>query len=316
MNKKIFDILGINRWHELGYTGKGVTVAQLELTEGIENPLNIPIYENYPSHSYKTWNIIKQICPEAKMLGFEDAYNKNTNRFEEQIYPYLMKNDVQLLGASLGGNSRNTDLIKVLKNKGMIFVNSAGNSNKDIDSIGAKYASSNEWIDVGAVNYTPNFKKASYSNFGDDLEIVSLVPVYIELRDGRKIPFGGTSACQPIVLGMLALVQEFFKEKTGKFLNQDQMLEFIKDNVRDLGEVGKDKYYGYGLFVLPEPDTIGVENMIELNIGSKTAYINGKEIELDIAPKIENGRTLVPLRFVSETLGKTVDYKDGNIKIH
>lgn len=51
---------------------------------------------------------------------------------------------------------------------------------------------------------------------------------------------------------------------------------------------------------------------IKLFIGKKTAYRNGAAVELDAAPEIqaESGRTMVPLRFVSEALGCSVDW-DG-----
>ncbi|WP_197079091.1 stalk domain-containing protein [Candidatus Syntrophocurvum alkaliphilum] len=48
--------------------------------------------------------------------------------------------------------------------------------------------------------------------------------------------------------------------------------------------------------------------IIELPIDSETAFVNGEEKELDCAAVIEDGRTLVPLRFISETLQAEVDY--------
>lgn len=51
-------------------------------------------------------------------------------------------------------------------------------------------------------------------------------------------------------------------------------------------------------------------NTIELYIGSKTAYKNGKKIELDTVAEIQDGSTMVPLRFVGEGLGKTVSWDD------
>jgi hypothetical protein len=47
---------------------------------------------------------------------------------------------------------------------------------------------------------------------------------------------------------------------------------------------------------------------IRLTIGSGTAYVNGTEVQLDAAPFIQGGRTLVPLRFVSESLGADVQW--------
>ena len=45
------------------------------------------------------------------------------------------------------------------------------------------------------------------------------------------------------------------------------------------------------------------EKIIKLQIGNNVALIDGKEKALDIAAKIVNNRTFVPLRFVSESLG-------------
>lgn len=50
------------------------------------------------------------------------------------------------------------------------------------------------------------------------------------------------------------------------------------------------------------------EKEICLTIGDKNASINGELTELDVPAKIINGRTLVPLRFVSESLDLKVEW--------
>jgi predicted secreted protein len=55
--------------------------------------------------------------------------------------------------------------------------------------------------------------------------------------------------------------------------------------------------------------TITITKALEtvvVTVGVKTASINGIPVELDVPPRILNGRTLVPLRFVSEALGAVV----------
>ncbi|MBS3984021.1 MAG: copper amine oxidase N-terminal domain-containing protein [Selenomonadales bacterium] len=42
---------------------------------------------------------------------------------------------------------------------------------------------------------------------------------------------------------------------------------------------------------------------VHLTIGSTIATVNGNRVSLDVAPFVERGRTLVPLRFLAETLG-------------
>jgi competence protein ComEC len=48
-----------------------------------------------------------------------------------------------------------------------------------------------------------------------------------------------------------------------------------------------------------------------LQIGNKEAYVNNEKITLDVPAKIIDNRTVVPLRFVSESLGTVVNW-DGN----
>ena len=47
---------------------------------------------------------------------------------------------------------------------------------------------------------------------------------------------------------------------------------------------------------------------IQLQIGSNTATVNGQNKQLSIAPRIINGKTMIPLRFIGEASGKRVDW--------
>ncbi len=51
-----------------------------------------------------------------------------------------------------------------------------------------------------------------------------------------------------------------------------------------------------------------VNRVMSLTIGKQEAYVNNAAIKLDIPAVIVQGRTLVPLRFVSEALGATVEW--------
>jgi hypothetical protein len=54
------------------------------------------------------------------------------------------------------------------------------------------------------------------------------------------------------------------------------------------------------------------ESKIELFIGNSTAKANNREYALDVAPKIFNDYTYVPVRFIAETLNCKVDYYHGD----
>jgi hypothetical protein len=51
---------------------------------------------------------------------------------------------------------------------------------------------------------------------------------------------------------------------------------------------------------------------VQLKIGSTIATVNGETYTSDVAPFLVGARTLVPLRFISEALGATVNYDSGS----
>jgi len=59
--------------------------------------------------------------------------------------------------------------------------------------------------------------------------------------------------------------------------------------------------------------TVTIKNettTIQVKIDSTQAYVNGAEKILDVPAQIINSRTLVPVRFISESLGATVGWSD------
>lgn len=72
---------------------------------------------------------------------------------------------------------------------------------------------------------------------------------------------------------------------------------------------------GFGAEVVWVPETKGInitlgDRVISMQIGSTKAIINNKVVNLDAPPEIKEGRTFVPIRFVSEALGATVDWNE------
>lgn len=54
---------------------------------------------------------------------------------------------------------------------------------------------------------------------------------------------------------------------------------------------------------------------IVLTIGSKTAYVDGEEVELLTAPEVTNDRTMLPLRFITETFGADVGWEEETQRV-
>ena len=64
---------------------------------------------------------------------------------------------------------------------------------------------------------------------------------------------------------------------------------------------------------------VQLENtIISMQIGSNRAIVNNKIVQMEAPPEITNGRTFVPIRFVSEALGAEIEWnqEDKSIKIN
>jgi NitT/TauT family transport system substrate-binding protein len=57
------------------------------------------------------------------------------------------------------------------------------------------------------------------------------------------------------------------------------------------------------------------ETVVSLTIGALVARRNGRAVELDVPAFVANGRTLVPLRFISETLQYGVTWDESRLRV-
>ena len=56
--------------------------------------------------------------------------------------------------------------------------------------------------------------------------------------------------------------------------------------------------------------------LITLRVEDRVAYSNNKRLLLDVPPKISGGLTMIPLRFISESLGARVDWDNASQTAH
>lgn len=122
------------------------------------------------------------------------------------------------------------------------------------------------WKAIGACNYFPS-KDSAKRQFdyakGEELDYMSLHRLVCSWDNEEH---AGTSFAAPVFAAMCALVQCFFIKNTGAKLNHEQLNKFIIDNCVDLEEDGKDHKTGYGLFILPDPETIEIEKYTDNKI--------------------------------------------------
>ena len=199
---------------------------------------------------------IRQVAPEATKLAIDSSISISNGKVACDAIDYLIRNIPDFLGTAshkkLMSDKAMMAYYKQLYDRGCFLVCTAGNKQKEIREL----ARGDLWKAIGACNYNNGNPKVEWSYVDDEeMDYCSLHNLKASY-DNKK--HKGTSFSYPILIGMLALVQCFFKEKTGKKLNHENLEKFVIDNCIDLEEKGHDVKTGHGLFILPEPETINI----------------------------------------------------------
>ncbi|MGB2841573.1 MAG: S8 family serine peptidase [Halobacteriota archaeon] len=152
---------------------------------------------------------------------------------------YAANHSADVISMSFGGDSSAVmeDACDYAWNNNSLLVAASGNENSSVIFPAAYHSV----IAVGATD--EDDERASYSNFGPELELV--VPgnrILTTHPDNSYIHCSGTSIATPHVAGVAALL----KSKRAK-LSNEEIRETLRTTAEDLGEEGKDDYYGYGL---------------------------------------------------------------------
>lgn len=284
-NKYIFGKVNLLKWLNLGYNGAGIKIAICEDLVG--------------DHYLITEKVVKECSSVDDVLVLPN----NADSFQKCID----------LGVKIITISMQTTFYKEALKKaydaGITVMFAGGNHPENGLDEGATWDFT---ISDGAVYMmygNGELKRQSYSAGGSQLDCVELIPFI----PGNPTPFQpeGTSFSTPFVASMLRCYMQYYHEQTGQYLTPQQSAEFIKNNCIDLESKGFDNQTGYGLFCLPKelpkleriPETVIIMKLNDVNY-----TVNGIPHVMDVAPHIENGRTVEPIRYVCEALGATVNW--------
>ena len=301
-NWEKFTYLGITKFHNKGYKGKGITIASRENIKS--------------KHGNQVADIIFQICPDANILVKQDYQDPKKREKNIDIYT------TSLFSIS-DKYEKNIQAAIDFNKEGAFLCCAVGNDASSSCTGLSKYA---HWISIGACNLDKGkVSRVYYSSITDNIDYMS----FTNLKTNKGL-FTGTSCAAPCFASMLALVQGFFKEKIGRKLTHEELIEFIKEHTQDLDKEGFDEKTGFGIFILPDPDEIDVtkygkvieqpvfdekEPYIKMIIGNKEVYVNGEKQLLDVAPLMKDNRAFVPVRFISENLGYQVEWNNETKEI-
>ena len=145
-----------------------------------------------------------------------------------------------VINMSLGNYAQSQFLHEAIQyavDKGVVVVAASGNDNTDRPGYPAAYP---EVIAVAATD--PGGGKAEYSNYGDYIDVAapgtSIASTY---PGGRYAALSGTSMASPHVAALVSLIRAANPE-----LTPAEVADIVCSTANDLGDKGKDPYFGYG----------------------------------------------------------------------
>ncbi|NDI33703.1 S8 family peptidase [Chengkuizengella sediminis] len=152
------------------------------------------------------------------------------------------------------------DAIKYAYDKDVVLIAATGNDNTNQPGYPAAYP---EVIAVSATDESSN--KAEFSNFGDYLDVMAPgVSIPSTYPDKQYAALSGTSMASPHVSALAAMIRSINPK-----LKNVEVMEIIRNTAVDLGDAGKDNYYGFGL--------IHVVNALENASGNQTVQSKEKK---------------------------------------
>jgi len=148
-----------------------------------------------------------------------------------------------ILSNSWGGGAPDIlieDALKYAAANDVVIIASAGNSGSDMANYPAYYP---EAISVSATDVSDNL--AGFSTYGSTIEIAAPgVDIYstVPVSQGSYAYKSGTSMACPHVSGVAALIKSAFPTWSA-----ERIRERLQEATEDLGDPGRDIYFGYGL---------------------------------------------------------------------
>ncbi len=172
----------------------------------------------------------------------DDGLCTDTNLIEgiDYVISIAEDADVRVINMSLGGESYSTSLELAVNNavaNGVLVVCSAGNENTDASKYPSDFDSVISVVATDAIN-----NRWTGSNYGLAKDIAAPGVRIMSTLPGDYEAWTGTSMAAPIVSSVAALLYAYNPN-----LTCDQVKNILYSTAQDLGDSGRDQYYGWGL---------------------------------------------------------------------
>lgn len=288
------ELVNIYSAWDKGYTGKGIKIAVIDSGFAKHKDLKLAggksfiSGKNYTEDNFghgtivvgiinalKNGKGIAGIAPNAKVYGlkvFDGKYAKLDDILK--ALNWSIKNNMDIVNMSFGLYDDDPTLkaaIKKVSKKGILMVAASGNDKREI----AFPAAYDEVIAVSSIDEEK--KISDFTNRGPQNELVAPGnSIYSTYLFDNYTYLSGTSMATPHVTGLLAILKQKFPNYSAVALRR-----YINDSAEDLGKVGRDNVYGYGLarYLEPTPSKISASNIKVINNSGKQDVIKLKNLE-------------------------------------
>ena len=298
------------------YTGEKVTVAVIDtgidtdhpefagrISEYSYNASEDKIVKDYQENGDYAWSLIEDqqghgtlvtgviaasmnsgnvvgIAPEVEIIVIKAECDDNGTflRSSDLVYGvyYAIERDAQVVNMSFGGEADIfSEALQLAYDSDVICVAAAGNDGTATPSFPA--ADPNV-IAVGALEAN-SWLLAEYSNYGENVDLVAPGTVYTTTMGGGYGYTYGTSFAAPIVTGAIALYMQ-----SSKYATFDEVTEILYASCCDLGDLGKDWYYGFGAldihaFLKEERGTVTFNMLTDEVRNLESVFIHGHALQ-------------------------------------
>ncbi|MFD1358999.1 S8 family serine peptidase [Fictibacillus halophilus] len=254
---------------KVGILDTGIDTAHVDLSVsgGISFVPGQPSYNDDNGHGTHVAGIIaaqnndigiQGLAPNVQLYSIKVLDEEGLGQYSQIIdgIEWATQQGLDIVNLSLTGKESSYALklaVDEAYKKGLYIIAASGNHSNNTFSedqsvyYPAKYESV---IAVGAVD--PFNKHPKFSGSGPELELVAPgVDVYSTYMNNSYETLTGTSMATPYVTAIYALYKEAYP-----FLTTAELRNKIQQRAKDLGAVGRDVNFGFGLIQAPElPDT-------------------------------------------------------------
>lgn len=200
--------------------------------------------------------IVDQTLSNVKILPLK-VMDKNGEGYDSQIVLamlYALECDVDIINMSIGGDGEKEiyeNVLEMARQQGVPVIAAAGNESGDVQA--CTPANIETTVAVSSINKSGML--SGFSNYGSTIDFTAPgESIHVVTIGGGSKYVNGTSFATPHVTVAFALMKSWNNSWDG-----EDIYQILKEHARDLGPVGWDEKFGYGMINLKGLEKLACE---------------------------------------------------------